>query len=39
MFNFHVNPDFDILFEKLTAEIGDQLSLETQLRFDALGNL
>ena len=29
MFNSHVDPDLDISFEKLTAQIGAQSALET----------
>ena len=39
MFSFHVDPDLDILFEKLTAQIGSQLGTETQLCFEAPGDL
>ena len=39
MFSFHVNPDLDILFEKLTAQIGARPGLETQLCFEASGDL
>ena len=39
MFTFHVDPDLDILFEKLTAQVGTRPGLGTQLRFDALGDL
>ena len=37
MFNFHDDLDLDILFEKLTAQIGARLGLVTQPRFDASG--
>ena len=37
MFNFHDDPDLDILFEKLTAQIGARLGLVTQPRFNASG--
>ena len=39
MFSSHVDPDFDTLFEKLTAQIGARLGLGTQLRFEAFGDL
>ena len=39
MFRFHVDPDLDILFEKLATQTGTQPGLETQLRFGAPGNL
>ena len=39
MFSFHIGPDLDILFEKLTAQIGARLGLETLLRFEAPGDL
>ena len=35
MFSFHHGPDIDILFEKLTAQIGARLGLGTLLRFEA----
>ena len=38
-FSFHVNPDFKMLFENLTAQIGAPLSLGTQLRFKAIDDL
>ena len=31
---FHVDPDLDILFEKLTTQIGALLGLRTQLQFE-----
>ena len=34
MFIFHVDPDLDILFEKLIAQIGAWPGLGTQLRFE-----
>ena len=37
MFSFHI--DFDIVFEKLTAQIGARQRLVTQLRFEAPGDL
>ena len=39
MFNFHVYPDLDILFEKLTAQIGAPPGLGTQLCFEASSDL
>ena len=36
MFSFHVGPGLDILFEKLTAQIGSQLGLGTLLCFKTL---
>ena len=39
MFSFHVDPGLDKLFEKLTAQIGSQPSIETQLCFEAPGDL
>ena len=39
MFSFHVDPNLDILFEKLTAQIGARPGLETQLCFEAPGDL
>ena len=33
MFSFHVDPDLDILFEKLTAERVARTGLDTQLPF------
>ena len=38
-FSFHVNTDFEMLFENLTAQIGTPLSLGTQLHFKAIGDL
>ena len=35
MFNFHVDPDLHILFEKLIAEINARQGLGTQLHFEA----
>ena len=35
MFSFHFNPDLDILFEKLKAQMGVVLGLGTQLCFQA----
>ena len=35
MFNFHVDPDLDILFEKLTAQIGAHPGLGTLICFEA----
>ena len=39
MFSFHVDPNLDILFEKLTAQIGARPGLETQFCFEAPGDL
>ena len=39
MLRFHVDPDLDLLFEKLATQIGTQSGLETQLRFGAPGDL
>ena len=39
MFSFNFWPDIDILFEKLTAQIGPWLGLETLLRFEAPSDL
>ena len=40
MSSFHaLGLDLDILFEKLTAQIGALLYLETQYRFEAPGDL
>ena len=39
MFNFHVGPNLDILFEKLTAQIVARLGLGTLLCFEAPGDL
>ena len=39
MFSFHVDPDLDILFEKLIAQIGARLGLGAQLCFEAPGDL
>ena len=38
MFSFHVDPDFDILFEKLAAQIGAWLGLRARTCFKAPGN-
>ena len=38
-FSFHLGPDIDILFEKLTAQIGARLGLETLLSFEAPSDL
>ena len=35
MFSFHGDPDVDVLFEKLTEQIGARLGLGTLLRFEA----
>ena len=39
MFNFYVDPDLDILFENLTAQIVARVVLDTQLPFETLGDL
>ena len=39
MFKFHIDPDLDTLFEKLTAQIGAQLGLGTQLCFEVSDDL
>ena len=39
MFNFHVDPDLDILIEKLTAQIDARPSLGTQLCCEVPGDL
>ena len=39
MFSFHGDPDLDILFEKLTEQIGTRMGLGTLLRFEAPGDL
>ena len=39
MFSFHLDLDLDILFEKLTAQIGARLGLGTLLCFEAPGDL
>ena len=39
VFSFHVDLDLDILFEKLTAQIGAWLGLGTLLHFEASGRL
>ena len=39
MFKFHIDPDSDTLFEKLTAQIGARLGLGTQLCFEAPDDL
>ena len=39
MFSFHVDPDLDTLFEKLTAQIGARPGLGTQLCLEAPGGL
>ena len=36
---FHVDPDLDILFEKLTTQIGALLGLRTQLQFETCCDL
>ena len=35
MLTFHVDRDLDMLFERLTAQIGARLGLGAQLRFKA----
>ena len=37
MFSFHVDPDLDILCEKLTSQMGARLGLGTKLCFEAPG--
>ena len=39
MFSFYVDPDFDMLFENLTAQIGARLGLGSQFQFDGTGIL
>ena len=39
MFSFHVSPQLEILFEKLTAQIGPRLGLGTLSHFEAPGDL
>ena len=39
MFSFHVDSDLDILFEKLTPQIGAQPGLGIQLCFETTGDL
>ena len=39
MFSFHVDPDLDILCEKLTAKMGARLGLGTKLCFEAPGDV
>ena len=39
MFSFHVDLDLDILFEKLTAQLGARPGFGTQLYFEAPGEL
>ena len=39
MFNVHLGPDSDILFEKITTQIGARLALRTLLRFEAPSDL
>ena len=39
MFSFYSDPNLDILFEKLTEQIGARLGLGTLLRFEAPGDL
>ena len=39
MFSFHVGPNLDILFEKLTAQIVTRMGLGTLLCFEAPGDL
>ena len=39
MFSFYSDPNLDILFEKLTEQIGARLGLGILLRFEAPGDL
>ena len=39
MFSFYSDPNLDILFKKLTEQIGARLGLGTLLRFEAPGDL
>ena len=39
MFSFHVDPDLEILSEKLTAQIGARPGLGTQICCESLGGL
>ena len=39
MFSFHVDPDPDMLFEKLTAQIGARPGLGTKVCFEAPSDL
>ena len=39
MFSFHIDSDFDILFEKLTAQIGIMPNLGTQPHFHVPSDL
>ena len=39
MFSFHVDPDLDILCEKLTVQMGAQLGLGTKVCFEAPGDV
>ena len=38
-FSFHVDPDLHILFEQLSVQRGTRPGLETQLLFEAPGDL
>ena len=38
-FSFHVEPDLHILFEQLSVQRGTRPGLETQLLFEAPGDL
>ena len=38
LFSFHVDPDLDILLEKLTAQIATHPGLGTQICFEAPGD-
>ena len=39
MFSFHIDPDLDIISEKITAQIGALLGLGTQFFFEVSGDL
>ena len=39
MLSFHVDPDLDILFEKLTTQTDARMGLGTLLLFEAPGDL
>ena len=39
MFSFHVEPNLDVLFEKLTAQIGARQGLGIQLCFEVPGDI
>ena len=38
MFSFHVDPDLDILFEKLTAQIVARAGLGIHVLFETVGD-